>query len=74
VGGGRGEKVDEVFKGVEERDLKDETFPLLPLLPLLSSPQDEDDEFWVGFLPDNMLVLKQNVVRGALVRPHTLVP
>jgi hypothetical protein len=69
VGGGRGERVDEVFKGVEERD---ETFPLLPLLPLLSSPQDEDDDFWAGFLPDNMLVLKQNVVRGALVRPQTL--
>ena len=61
VGGGSGEKVDEVFKGVEERD---ET---IPLLPLLSYPQDQDDEFWAGFLPENMLVLKQNVVRGALV-------
>jgi hypothetical protein len=71
VGGGSGEKVDEVFKGVEERD---ETIPLLPLLPLLSYPQDQDDEFWAGFLPENMLVLKQNVVRGALVRPLALVP
>ncbi len=69
--GGRGEKVDAVFKGVEEQD---ETFPLLPLLPLLSYPQDQDDNFWAGFLPEIYAGPKQNVVRGALVRPQTLVP